>query len=544
MANSIKQTKVLFEGFRRFAIREAEAEKPAEGGEIVRIFDFDGTLFEPQDEFFKNPLWRALLKSADYKKLMAIGKQSTNPEVLSKLKETESDGKKIKSYVVSLVGSTGFPISAYKLIDLALKNDQGLNQFIQRIDKESEFEKAKNTVEATGSQDPLRAFFKKYTRLKDIILDKSTEEIQALRKKINFYDEYKIAKNKEEQSAIKQKYGVKQYQPSFDLENAKKTLQEFEEATSNKESVDSLDNERLVAIQKQLIEEFLKKHSANVVRVDVKSSLAERTSEEQGYELIKGTSGKRPLVQKIASENKDAYFEIYDNLQQSLNDMMVGVTNVIAPTEEKKSSLVVQGKLKRFLVGQDGSIQDLSLARTTTTKDETPEQAAQRETTGSQRKFDQIKRKLFDDFYVLLTGGSKGRPSGEKQKAFSDGLNTWMSNEENSKKYLDLIKVLKAMLFSDEKPSTTTSQALKLREEEFNTSEKIFRLNSLLDEFDSSGAKQKLIDDIKNRMPKKIAVEPTEQPEVQKTPPAESIYEELDRLLSNKKYSFHITTKK
>jgi hypothetical protein len=542
MANSIRETKILLEGFRRFAIKEAE--KPAEGVEIVRVFDFDGTLFEPQDELFKNPLWRSLLKSADYKKIMAIGKQSANEEVLTKLKETNFGGKPVKSYVVSLVGSTGFPITGHKLADLALKNDVGLTSFVDKIDKTAEFKKAKEQAVSQKSEDPLRSFFKKYTRLKDIILDKSVTEIEALKKKISFYEEYPVDGTKQEQAAVKQKYGVKQYQPSFDLKNAKAVVQEFEESTSNKESVDSLDNERLVAIQKQLIEEFLKAKSASVVRVDVKSSLAERTSEEQGYELVKGTSGKRPLVQKIASENKGASFEIYDNLPQSLNDMVVGVTNVIAPSEEEKSSLIVQGKLKKFLVGEDGSIQDQSFGRVSTSKSETPEQASQRDVTGAQRKFDQIKRRLFDDFKILLTGGAKGRPSSEKRKAFADGLNAWMSDKKNAEQYGDLIKVLNAMLFSKtENPSTTTSDAIKLRDEVFNTSEKIIRLFDLLNTFTTSGDEEKLKNDILSKMPKTVPSSDEEDYEGDRDLD-ESIYEELERLQTNRKYTFSITSKK
>ena len=62
MANSIRETKILLEGFRRFAIKEAEE---GGGSNIVNIFDFDGTIFTLSDpdkaRAMKNPWWLAHL---------------------------------------------------------------------------------------------------------------------------------------------------------------------------------------------------------------------------------------------------------------------------------------------------------------------------------------------------------------------------------------------------------------------------------------------------------------------------------------------------
>lgn len=98
--SSRKETKVLFEGWRRF-INEAE-----EANQVVRIFDFDGTIFTPPDKFklIKNAFYMGALKKDGINKLFtvvgsALGESSRNPEYSSLNPSTD--------YIVSAVKSFG-----------------------------------------------------------------------------------------------------------------------------------------------------------------------------------------------------------------------------------------------------------------------------------------------------------------------------------------------------------------------------------------------------------------------------------------------------
>ena len=75
MSNSMKQSKLLLEGWRKFYLKEAEETK-AEGGEVVRIFDFDGTLRFPPEQF---PLLKNAFVTKKMTTLINYNKLLNNP---------------------------------------------------------------------------------------------------------------------------------------------------------------------------------------------------------------------------------------------------------------------------------------------------------------------------------------------------------------------------------------------------------------------------------------------------------------------------------
>ena len=124
MSNSIKQSKLLLEGWRKFLVKEAEQPTVEGGGNVVRVFDFDGTLVTPKTQtkyshLLGNLFYVPFLNSAKYDEVMndlkEVAKNSANHNT-----EIESLMNPSRDYIVTAMSSIGVdkPITKYLLFQL------------------------------------------------------------------------------------------------------------------------------------------------------------------------------------------------------------------------------------------------------------------------------------------------------------------------------------------------------------------------------------------------------------------------------------------
>ena len=129
MSNSLKESKVLLEGWRKFLVKEAEEAKP-EGGNVVRIFDFDGTLrLAPKDfPLLDNPFYMTNItpyaKSLITKNEIIQQGMKINKELKGLLRPTD--------YIISSVGSSGLPKGKKYFFQLLIKGDTLLEEFFKK----------------------------------------------------------------------------------------------------------------------------------------------------------------------------------------------------------------------------------------------------------------------------------------------------------------------------------------------------------------------------------------------------------------------------
>jgi hypothetical protein len=129
MSNSLKESKVLLEGWRKFLVKEAEEPKP-EGGNVVRIFDFDGTLRLAPKEFplLDNPFF--MTNITPYAKSL-ITKNETIQQSLRKNEELK-DLIRPTDYVISSVASSGLPKGKQYFYELVKKGDAPVKDFFEK----------------------------------------------------------------------------------------------------------------------------------------------------------------------------------------------------------------------------------------------------------------------------------------------------------------------------------------------------------------------------------------------------------------------------
>lgn len=121
--SSRKDTKVLIEGWRRY-LTEAE-------NKVIRIIDFDGTIFKPPADFamIKNPFFMGALNDEGFEKVYLhviegmLEKNAINPEYANLNKKTD--------YVVSAVKSFGGGKPVDYWHTLLQKNDEKLVHFMK-----------------------------------------------------------------------------------------------------------------------------------------------------------------------------------------------------------------------------------------------------------------------------------------------------------------------------------------------------------------------------------------------------------------------------
>jgi hypothetical protein len=290
MANSIKETKVLFEGFRRFAIKEAETS----GGEVIKIYDFDGTLFKPTDAFeevagpanFYLPYFNeAVLARVNAK---AVANSKPMPIFASIKKESEGGFDNI--YISSLVGSGGFNKPKSYFVDLLVNGDEKFKAILTKIFgmKGATLAKVSGDAEA------------------ELEVDDETGEA--------FYTKGPVDRKAAEK--IVEKYLI------FDKGEAPEP-----------------DNERRENIKKAAIKAVLAKNGVSQFPEDhiyVSSNVAESTSGTTG-EIVAGSSGKYKAAKEIAAKHPNAAgFEVYDNSSINLVSIKDGIVAQRKPAGENQ----------------------------------------------------------------------------------------------------------------------------------------------------------------------------------------------------------------
>jgi hypothetical protein len=150
---SRQETKKLFNGWRSFLSESLKAR-----GKRIRIFDFDGTLYEPPPAVkavggafnFYLPLFtdEAISRMADLHE-GDEGKFNKN------IKLTQND------YIVSLVSSGGFPKGEDAFLEYAKKKDRSFMAIMTGVLQVEGFDKALEALDA-GKEAPMRKLIQKY----------------------------------------------------------------------------------------------------------------------------------------------------------------------------------------------------------------------------------------------------------------------------------------------------------------------------------------------------------------------------------------------
>ena len=124
--SSKKNTKLLFEGWRKFLSESEISEEQM--SKVVRVFDFDGTLFQvPLDkEPLKNPFFFLMLNHEGRRKYFSkLGDTS------SYIKQRVASLLEPSSHIISRISSFGEPKSPEYLVALIQKNDKPFEKFLE-----------------------------------------------------------------------------------------------------------------------------------------------------------------------------------------------------------------------------------------------------------------------------------------------------------------------------------------------------------------------------------------------------------------------------
>lgn len=322
MSNSLKQSKVLLEGWRKFYLKEAE--EPTAGGNVVRIFDFDGTLVSPRtttkySQLLNNLFYVPFLNSAKYDEVMNELKQVVK-EPSNHNTEIEKLMNPSKDYIVTAMSSIGIdkPITKYLLYQLS-KNDPLFMDFAKRV-AGVEIESAYvQPVPSGGDED-------EYTPEDDIETPSemaiSQEEINALRSVIasdpeiaTVKDAYRINTTPQVVRRIITKLGK-----GFDV-GKRVSMKDLEE------------------VKKEIVAAAYPNISKDRIKVSLNIAMLPEDPEQSG--IVKGSSGKFKPAKEIAAANPGAKFEVYDNNVTSMSQVRMGLqgkTKEQAELEVEKES--------------------------------------------------------------------------------------------------------------------------------------------------------------------------------------------------------------
>lgn len=517
MANSIKQTKVLFEGFRRFVIKEAEAEKTPESGEIVRIFDFDNTLFSfkeaVEEAVGSTNFYLPYLKDEVFIRVTKKIAANSVPiaSLLGILKQDEKNNFK-NTYIVSLVGSGGYNKPKQYFIDLLLKKDKALTAFLNRI---------------------LRVDESNLQQISDNIDESKADEYVT--KYLNFAEDE---------------------EPS---------------------------NEKREALKTQIIASILKDKGkvSNFPsdHIKVRTKIAESTTGATAG-IIKGTASKMPAAEQIAAEHPNASgFEVYDNSTTNLAKLKDGIVKQRMPAKEGEKQATSNPAIDRELNIKSFKVDETGAAT---------ESSGELRGSSRQGTKDPIKEYLEarQAVFKLLANRSVAFRNKENNAKFVAAMQSVITDPTILGSFKATLKDLREFASSDQKASVGSldsfefvkdpntqigiipppqgvtdpeKAAVKLREVDPNkasfyvtqSSEVKRAAKKILDLLDDEKSEYYIPKSFKRTASSEpvtqqalSAAAPSQSQKSSEPSSTESIYEELDRLLSNKKYSFNITTKK
>lgn len=318
MSNSRKESKLLLEGWRKFLVKEAE-EPAKEGGNTIRIFDFDGTLVTPRtptkySKLLGNLFYVPFLNSAKYKEVMnelkAVAKDPANHNT-----EIEKLMNPSKDYIVTAMSSIGIdkPITQYLLFQLA-KNDQMFLDFartVAGVNIETAYKGPVGPDEDVPEQEEVSG---------DTI---SQEEIGELKKALmnaqppiaDVKDSYRM-----DISSPAVKKIISKLKTGFDV-GKKVSMEDLEE------------------VKKDIVAAAYPKMSKDRIKVSLNIAMLPEDPEQSG--IVKGSSGKFKPAKEIAAAHPGAKFEVYDNNVTSMSQVRMGLmgkTSDQAKVEAEKES--------------------------------------------------------------------------------------------------------------------------------------------------------------------------------------------------------------
>jgi len=304
MSNSIKQSKLLLEGWRKFLVKEAEQPIAESGGNVVRVFDFDGTLVTPKTQtkyshLLGNLFYVPFLNSAKYDEVMndlkEVAKNSANHNT-----EIENLMNPSRDYIVTAMSSIGVdkPITKYLLFQLA-KNDPLFLDFARRvagINVETSYATPASNAEDGPDIEP------------DILSEDAItqEEIQSLRQVISSDPEITSAKDA--------------YRINTTPQVVRKIITKLGKGFDVGKKVSMKD---LEDVKREIVSAAYPKMSNDHIKVSLNIAMLPEDPEQSG--IVKGSSGKFKAAKEIADAHPSAKFEVYDNNVTSLSQVRMGL---------------------------------------------------------------------------------------------------------------------------------------------------------------------------------------------------------------------------
>lgn len=561
MANSIKETKVLFEGFRRFAIKEVEAEKPAGSGEIVRIFDFDGTVVQLADAFkeIAGPAKHFLQYLRPYAFKIACAKllqQTKGLPALNTLRDSIAESPD-STYIYSMVTSGGLPKDEETFLRYLMG---GVDAKGEQKPQDQNFVKFMNLLFATEKEKQLMATFDEEAELgKEAESDEEVDYDETA----DFYDLDEAKKSPEQ---------ALQDAGNQNLNAAKALLKKYFTFKGDR------DNQQKMAIQKGLIKAVLKENKIkiNPNKIIVRDNLGNQYVDEKtsAVRTQKGTSGKVGGAEQISKLHPNAAgFEVYDNKGGTIAEIEKGIRS--GKSEEE----IVKKMSQEDRTAYDKLKSDLENPKITKSSKKAVEDAIKKLSNSALNiktfKVDEATGEPFP-FYGAIRGheSETGKANPAKvlaslvQKVFNAVEGKGVFDGERKQAFIEYMKsfpniasLINYRVEAELSPQAKEKGALTTK---FGKKAEIPNVKALdpttidISEWEKNNfdrefgrfvsglsAVSQKVRNIKTTQPPEstVAVD-TKSSKVSPTePPAESIYEELDRLLTKRKYSFKLTAK-
>jgi hypothetical protein len=309
MSKSLKETKLLLEGWRKFYLKEAEEPATEGGGKVVRIFDFDGTLVTPRvptkySYLLSNLFYVPFLNSDKYDEVVndlkeAVKKPENHNKEIEKLMNPSTD------YIITAMSSIGLDkrITSYLLYQLSKQEGLflGFARRVAGIQIESAYKKPEMLAPDADQEDMPEEEPEQLSP--DAI---TQQEIQELRKVIESDPEIKDVKDS--------------YRINTDSRIVRKIITKLGKGFDIGKRVSMKD---LTNLKKEIVSAAYPNLPADQIKVSLNIAMLPEDPELSG--IVKGSSGKFKPAKEVAIENPEAKFEVYDNKVNSMSQVRMGL---------------------------------------------------------------------------------------------------------------------------------------------------------------------------------------------------------------------------
>lgn len=329
MSNSLKQSKVLLEGWRKFYLKEAE-EPTAKSGNVARIFDFDGTLYlnsqTPISKLASNPFWALFVNAEKRQELLDLCveevKKHTNEELFSKF-NSSSD------IIISLINSSGFDKSPlYYILSMVVKDDAEFINFSKTF-MNLNFGTLPASAAVPASRRPVDYDYEDFPEEEDV------EPTQSVSGKTITGEEKQALLTKWVEAGLN-KSAIKMITPEqkkilFSDPLVKQLINKLKEVYSF--SIKKVSFENIKTLKKQIISKGL---DISPDKIKIADNIAKsKTGTTSG--MLKGTAGKFTYAKEFAEKNKNKQIEVYDNGITSMSQIKYGIENAGNNIEEDRA---------------------------------------------------------------------------------------------------------------------------------------------------------------------------------------------------------------